>query len=63
MDAILGPRNFCNEIIRHYRKWATGRYIFQRNHDVILRPYPIDPPIPRVLVKPGPDAIPGANDG
>lgn len=36
MDAIFGPRNFCNEIIWHYRKWATGKYTFQRNHDVIL---------------------------
>ena len=36
MDAIFGPRNFCNEVIWHYRKWATGKYAFQRNHDVIL---------------------------
>ena len=36
MDAVFGPRNFCNEIIWHYRKWATGKYTFQRNHDVIL---------------------------
>ncbi len=36
MDSIFGGRNFCNEIIWHYRKWSTGRYVFQRNHDVIL---------------------------
>ena len=36
MDAIFEPRNFCNEIIWHYRKWPAGRYAFQRNHDVIL---------------------------
>ena len=36
MDAAFGPANFQNEIIWHYRKWATGRYAFQRNHDVIL---------------------------
>ena len=36
MDAVFGNRNFCNEIIWHYRKWPTGKYTFQRNHDVIL---------------------------
>jgi DNA modification methylase len=36
MDEIFGPRNFCNEIIWHYRKWSTGRRQFQRNHDVLL---------------------------
>lgn len=36
MDAVFGPRNFCNEIIWHYRKWPSGRYTYQRNHDVIL---------------------------
>ncbi len=36
MDAIFGQQNFCNEIIWHYRKWPTGKYTFQRNHDVIL---------------------------
>lgn len=36
MDAIFEPLNFCNEIIWHYRKWPSGRYTFQRNHDVIL---------------------------
>ncbi|MBU0608479.1 MAG: restriction endonuclease, partial [Armatimonadetes bacterium] len=36
MDAIFGGRNFLNEIIWHYRKWPTGKYSFQRNHDVIL---------------------------
>jgi DNA modification methylase len=36
MDAVFGPENFRNEIIWHYRKWSTGKYAFQRNHDVLL---------------------------
>ena len=36
MDAIFDPRNFVNEIIWHYRKWPTGKFTFQRNHDVIF---------------------------
>jgi len=36
MDAVFGPENFVNEIIWHYRKWPSGKYTFQRNHDVIL---------------------------
>ena len=36
MDAIFGAQNFLNEIIWHYRKWPSGKYTFQRNHDVIL---------------------------
>ena len=36
MDAIFGYMNFKNEIIWHYRKWSTGKYAFQRNHDIIL---------------------------
>jgi len=36
MDAVFGAKNFQNEIIWHYRKWPTGKYKFQRNHDVIL---------------------------
>jgi DNA modification methylase len=36
MDAVFGPLNFKNEIIWHYRKWPTGKYTFQRNHDVLL---------------------------
>jgi hypothetical protein len=36
MDAVFGPLNFRNEIIWHYRKWPSGRYTFQRNHDVLL---------------------------
>ncbi|MBP9664842.1 MAG: restriction endonuclease [Pyrinomonadaceae bacterium] len=36
MDSIFGPKNFRNEIIWHYRKWPTGKYTFQRNHDVIF---------------------------
>jgi hypothetical protein len=36
MDATFGPRNFVNEIVWHYRKWPTGKYTFQRNHDILL---------------------------
>jgi len=36
MDAVFGPQNFVNEVIWHYRKWPTGKYGFQKNHDVIL---------------------------
>ena len=36
LDAVFGRRNFVNEIIWHYRKWAAGKYTFQRNHDIIL---------------------------
>jgi site-specific DNA-methyltransferase (adenine-specific) len=36
MDSIFGATAFRNEIIWHYRKWPTGKYTFQRNHDVIL---------------------------
>lgn len=35
MDAVF-PGCFLNEIIWHYRKWPSGKYSFQRNHDVIL---------------------------
>ena len=36
MDGVFESRNFKNEIIWHYRKWATGKYAFQRNHDIIF---------------------------
>ena len=36
MDVIFGKKRFRNEIIWHYKKWPTGKYQFQRNHDVIL---------------------------
>ncbi len=36
MDSIFGVKNYKNEIIWHYRKWPSGKYTFQRNHDVIL---------------------------
>jgi DNA modification methylase len=36
MDAVFGPACFCNEIIWHYRKWPSGKYTFQRNHDILL---------------------------
>ncbi len=35
MDSVFGAENFRNEIIWHYRKWPTGKFTFQRNHDVI----------------------------
>ncbi len=35
IDAVFSGC-FLNEIIWHYRKWPTGKYSFQRNHDVIL---------------------------
>ena len=35
-DFLFGYSNFKNEIVWHYRKWSTGKYQFQRNHDVIL---------------------------
>lgn len=44
MDSIFGAECFVNEIIWHYRKWATGKYGFQRNHDVIF--YYAKSPIP-----------------
>lgn len=36
MDSIFAPSNFKNEIIWHYRKWPSGKFAFQRNHDVML---------------------------
>ena len=36
MDAVFGRRNFRNEIVWCYRKWAVGAGQFVRNHDVIL---------------------------
>jgi len=36
LDGVFGPTNFVNEVIWHYRKWSTGKALFQRNHDVIL---------------------------
>ena len=36
MDGVFGAANLCNEIVWHYRKWPTGKYTFQRNHDVLL---------------------------
>ena len=36
MDGIYGKENFRNEVIWHYRKWSTGKYAFQRNHDVLF---------------------------
>ena len=36
MDSVFDAGNFQNEIVWHYRKWPTGRYAFQKNHDVIL---------------------------
>ena len=36
MDSVFGHKYFLNEIIWHYRKWPTGKYKFQRNHDILL---------------------------
>ncbi len=36
MDSIFNPAQFINEIIWHYRKWPSGKYTFQRNHDILL---------------------------
>jgi len=36
MDSIFGSTSFRNEIIWHYKKWSTGQYGFQNNHDNIL---------------------------
>lgn len=36
MDDLFGEANLQGEIIWHYRKWPTGKYAFQRNHDTIL---------------------------
>jgi site-specific DNA-methyltransferase (adenine-specific) len=36
MDSVFGPQNFVNEIVWHYRKWPSGKYTFQRNHDILL---------------------------
>ena len=36
MDGIFERRNFRNEVVWHYKKWSTGKYTFQRNHDTIL---------------------------
>jgi site-specific DNA-methyltransferase (adenine-specific) len=36
MDAVFGVANYRNEIIWHYLKWSTGKFAFQKNHDVIF---------------------------
>ena len=36
MDIVFGKESFRNEIIWHYRKWSTGKYSFQKNHDILL---------------------------
>lgn len=36
MDSIFGANNYVNEVVWHYRKWPSGKYTFQRNHDVLL---------------------------
>ena len=36
MDGIFGSDRLQNEIVWHYRKWSTGKYTFQRNHDILL---------------------------
>ena len=37
MDTVYGRKQFRNEIIWHYKRWAAGHKHFQRMHDVILR--------------------------
>ena len=36
MDAVFGKDCFRNEIVWHYKKWPTGKYSFQRNHDILF---------------------------
>ena len=36
MDAIFGRKNFKNEIVWCYRKWAISASSFAHNHDIIL---------------------------
>ena len=36
MDGIFVSGKLLNEIVWHYRKWSTGKYTFQRNHDILL---------------------------
>lgn len=36
LDGVFGRENFVNEIVWHYRKWPSGKYTFQRNHDTIF---------------------------
>ena len=36
MDIVFGKDAFLNEIIWHYRKWSSGKYAFQNNHDILL---------------------------
>lgn len=35
-DLIFGSKNFRNEIVWHYNKWAVAQSHFSRNHDIIL---------------------------
>lgn len=37
LDAVFGPKNFRNEIVWSYRRWAAKHPNFQRMHDIILR--------------------------
>ena len=36
MDAVFGPKNFCNEIIWSYRTGGISKKTFARKHDIIL---------------------------
>ncbi len=36
LDAIFGRKNFRNEIVWCYKKWATAKKHFCRNHDVVF---------------------------
>jgi site-specific DNA-methyltransferase (adenine-specific) len=37
LDFVFGKNNFRNEVIWHYKKWASAQNVFVRNHDTILR--------------------------
>ncbi|MBM3256398.1 MAG: site-specific DNA-methyltransferase [Candidatus Moranbacteria bacterium] len=36
LDAIFGKKNFRNEIVWSYNKWAVSQKMFSRNHDIVL---------------------------
>ncbi|MBC6399744.1 MAG: GIY-YIG nuclease family protein [Ekhidna sp.] len=36
LDCIFGEKNFMNEIVWCYRKWANAAEHFQKNHDILL---------------------------
>jgi site-specific DNA-methyltransferase (adenine-specific) len=55
LDSVLGPANFRNEIIWHYRRWTAARSSLQRLHQTIYyyaRSNAHKPSIPRVDYSP-----------